>query len=164
MEQEGDDDNEKEKMEEDDGDKGNKKMKVCDGLGSKTQSLEPKPKFPSTKLLASDDKMYKFASSLFLKHMTKVDPQAVVTNVHEFQVMGEFGRVRKDVLERQIEITEGNRGKANVVYAWYAAPTFHVAGILALGFDLPTHKNYGFHLPSLGAGIFLADVESPQYR
>lgn len=53
------------------------------------------------------------------------------------------------------------QGKVNIVYGWYAAPTEKVASIFSDDFELI--PNYPILRPSIGAGIFLAELESPQH-
>lgn len=121
------------------------------------------PSFPNSKLLEENSKTYMYTSNLFLSNISKVDPHAIVTNIHEFQISESDGRARWDAFDKQIEITEALRGKANVVYAWYAAPAEEVASILSCGFEL-LYSHPLLERPTFGAGIILADLESPQYR
>jgi len=130
--------------------------------GPKQKSLAMTSKFPNAKQLSKNDNMYKYTIDLFFSNIAKVDMHAVVTDIHEFQISGAHGRARWDAFEKQIEITEAMRGKANVVYGWYAAPTEKVASIFSHGFELV--PNPPALRPSFGAGIFLAGLESPQHR
>lgn len=121
-------------------------------------------RFPNAKLLRKRDKTYVYFSSLFMSNMTKFDCNAIVKAIHEFETSGVHGRAWWDAFEKQIDETEAARGKANVVYAWYAVPPdmVLVASIFTNGFELL--QNPPVLRPSLGAGIFLADLESPHFR
>ena len=130
--------------------------------GSKQNILTLTSEFPNAKKLMKNDPTFMYTIDLFFSNICKIDMQAVVTDIHELKISGSRDRACWDAFEKHIEMTEVVRGKANVVYAWYAAPTEKVASILSHGFELisnpPTMR------PSLGAGIFLADLESPQHR
>ncbi|XP_073224355.1 inactive poly [ADP-ribose] polymerase RCD1-like [Cicer arietinum] len=155
---------------EDENDKKGKKKKiefeedaVTDGGGGTNQNeIVETSKFPNANILRKNDKTYRYANNLFMSNIMKIDPHATVTCIHEFQISGTYGRGRWNAFENLIETTKASRGKANVVYGWYAAPTEKVASIFSKGFELL--QDYPLVRPSIGAGIFLADLESPQYR
>uniref|UniRef100_A0A1S2YA82 Probable inactive poly [ADP-ribose] polymerase SRO3 n=1 Tax=Cicer arietinum TaxID=3827 RepID=A0A1S2YA82_CICAR len=154
---------------EDENDKKGKKKKiefeedaVTDGGGGTNQNeIVETSKFPNANILRKNDKTYRYANNLFMSNIMKIDPHATVTCIHEFQISGTYGRGRWNAFENLIETTKASRGKANVVYGWYAAPTEKVASIFSKGFELL--QDYPLVRPSIGAGIFLADLESPQY-
>ncbi|KAJ1391950.1 inactive poly [Sesbania bispinosa] len=106
-------------------------------------------KFPNTKLLGKNDKTYVYTSNLFLTRIAKVDPEAVVTNIHEIRISGSHVRACWDEFEKQIEINKTKRGRANVVYAWYATSREEVASILSHGFQLPHAENVSPLRPSI---------------
>ncbi|CAL5205279.1 unnamed protein product [Lathyrus oleraceus] len=118
-------------------------------------------KFPNTRLLSKTEKTYLYINNLFVRNVGKVDPNASIISIHDLHIFSPIARTRWSVFEKQKEITEAARGKANVVYGWYAAPAEKVVSIFNHGFKLIRY--YPELRPSIGAGIFLADLESPQY-
>ncbi|KAJ0427876.1 putative WWE domain, poly(ADP-ribose) polymerase, catalytic domain, RST domain-containing protein [Helianthus annuus] len=62
-----------------------------------------------------------------------------------------------ELFEKQVEITQKLRGKANVKYAWFASPTNAPSSIVAygLGHDGPKLGKYGY-------GVHLTAVDSAQ--
>ena len=138
------------------------------GSGSKRLNLDvniviPKPsEFPNTKLLSTTCKAYTYFSNLFISSVTKFDPEAIVMGIHEYQTLAPLVMARWQVFNKQFDITETARGKANIAYAWYATTKDEVTSILSNGFSLPTDTS-GL-LPTIRAGIYLASLESPNYR
>ncbi|GAU14289.1 hypothetical protein TSUD_308490 [Trifolium subterraneum] len=116
-------------------------------------------KFPNAKLLNKSDKSFAYINNLFMNNVGNIDPHATITSIHEFQISTPYGRACMDTFEKQIEITEAARGKANVVYGWYATPAEKVASTFFDGFKLLPNTLH----PTIGAAIFLADLESPQH-
>jgi hypothetical protein len=152
-------------VETSDGNKKGKRKLQCEEhvvVAKEISFLAQASKFPNAKLLNKSDKTYAYINNLFMNNVVKTDPHATITSIHEFQISSPYGRTCWDAFEKTIEIEEATQGKANVVYGWYAAPAEKVASIFSDGFKLlpecPT-----LH-PSIGAGIFLADLESPQHR
>ena len=156
-------------------DKGKRKMEHGedlgvgnDGSGSKRLNLDqnisiPDPSgFPNARLLSKTCEAYTYFSDLFISSITKFDPEATVTSIHEYQTLAPLVIARWQVFKKQIDIAEATRGKANVAYAWYTATKEEVASILSHGFSLPTDAS-GLP-PIMRAGIYLADLESPNYR
>ncbi|PNX83715.1 hypothetical protein L195_g039761 [Trifolium pratense] len=157
---------------------------------AKQLSLAQASRFPNAKLLNKSDKTYAYINNLFMNNVVNIDPHATITSIHEFQISTPYGRACWDTFEKQIEITEAARGKANVVYGWYATTAENVASEkqieiteaargktnVVYGWYATTAENVasifydGFKLlpntlhPTIRAGIFLADLESPQHR
>ncbi|CAI8599944.1 unnamed protein product [Vicia faba] len=118
-------------------------------------------KFPNTRLLSKTEKTYLYIKSLFMNNVGHIDPNACIISIHDLHYSSPIARARWSVFEKQVEITEAARGNANVVYSWYAAPAEKVVSIFRNGFKLI--RNYPQVRPSIGAGIFLANLESPQH-
>lgn len=119
-------------------------------------------KFPNTRLLTKTEKTYLYVKSLFMNNVVNIDPNASIISIHDLHDSSPIARDRWSVFEKQVEITEAARGNANAVYGWYAAPEEKVASIFNNGFKLI--RNYPEVRPSIGAGVFLAHLESPQHR
>ncbi|CAK8568917.1 unnamed protein product [Lathyrus sativus] len=118
-------------------------------------------KFPNTRLLSKTENTYLYINNLFMDNIGNIDPNASIISIHDLHILSPIARARWSVFEKQMEITEAARGKANVVYGWYAASEEKVVSIFSNGFKLI--RNYPEVRPSIGAGIFLADLKSPQY-
>lgn len=123
-----------------------KRQRIADASGPAT------PRWPNVKPSREGDGAYATVKNVFIPAIRKVHPGATVTAVHKCAREGLMEKARREVFNKQMEITKAARGTANVVYAWYGASVQAVAGVLAHGFGVSS---------KLSAGVYLSPLASP---
>lgn len=116
------------------------------------------PRWPNTRSLREPDRAYALVRNCFLSGMRNFDTGATITSIHHCSRLGNLGRARFELFQKQIEITNAERGKSNVAYAWLGASAEVVESILAHGFGLPSK------ISTYGVGVYLSAVGSPYAR
>ncbi|XP_061969199.1 probable inactive poly [ADP-ribose] polymerase SRO3 [Populus nigra] len=112
----------------------------------------------NTRVFKEEEKSYSPVKNYFLSGMKKIDPDVVITAIHQCTRKGLSGEARQEVFLKQIEITKAARGVSNTVYAWYGAPAKEVESILAHGFGGPRKVSAG---ETYGVGVYLSPFGLP---
>uniref|UniRef100_A0A6M2EHY9 Uncharacterized protein n=1 Tax=Populus davidiana TaxID=266767 RepID=A0A6M2EHY9_9ROSI len=107
----------------------------------------------NTRVFREEEKSYSPVKNYFLSGMKKIDPDVVITAIHQCTRKDLSGEARQEVFLKQIEITKAARGVSNTVYAWYGAPAKEVESILAHGFGGPRKVSAS---ETYGVGVYLS--------
>ncbi|KAL9359466.1 hypothetical protein Peur_047589 [Populus x canadensis] len=113
----------------------------------------------NTRVFKEEEKSYSPVKNYFLSGMKKIDPDVVITAIHQCTRKGLSGEARQEVFLKQIEITKAARGVSNTVYAWYGAPAKEVESILAHGFGGPRKVSSAGE--TYGVGVYLSPFGLP---
>lgn len=117
-----------------------------------------KARWEKTKLLKEGQKEYTIVKNLFLSGLRSVEPDAMITRIHQCTRTGVLDKARYEVFMKQMEIMKKARGDANMVFAWHGTSAKGVDSILAHGFGMPDQVQ-----PPRphGVGVYLSPARLP---
>ncbi|PON72591.1 Poly(ADP-ribose) polymerase [Trema orientale] len=121
---------------------------------------ETHPRWPNVKLVREDDSTFTTVSNIFLTGIRRIHPSATITAIHQCARVGPLEKARREIFNKQMEMTKAARGTSNTVYAWYGASPKAISDVLAHGFGVSANANTGGVRLSPLANPFRSAVQS----
>ncbi|MFS7888430.1 putative WWE domain, poly(ADP-ribose) polymerase, catalytic domain, RST domain-containing protein [Helianthus anomalus] len=133
-----------------------KRAKVDHNLNERCKQLDSTADQFVEKIQQSDDCKTLDPETVRNMFIKDVDPALKVDIVDVKKCTGDIMESKLELFLKQLEITEKQRGKANVKYAWFMSPTDVNSStvVYGLGHDGPKLGRYGY-------GVHLTAVNSP---
>ncbi|KAK8923507.1 putative inactive poly [ADP-ribose] polymerase SRO1 [Platanthera zijinensis] len=116
-------------------------------------------RWPETKSLRDDEKLYKTVEKLFLSSIKRFSPGTTITSIHRCLHSAPSGNSRLLTFELQKRAAMEARGNANVKFGWHGTSSSSIATIISQGFGKTNSGQLG--LSSHGLGIHLSPPHSP---
>ncbi|XP_057972908.1 probable inactive poly [ADP-ribose] polymerase SRO3 isoform X2 [Malania oleifera] len=115
-------------------------------------------KWANVTLLREGEKVHSTVKQLFLSGISRIEPEATITAIHQWTRMDPLGRARTENFQKHMNIIKAARGTCNTTLAWHGTSAEAVASILTHGFGLPS-KSCGSGI--YGVGVYLSPVGLP---
>ncbi|KAK8958396.1 putative inactive poly [ADP-ribose] polymerase SRO1 [Platanthera guangdongensis] len=127
----------------------------CDEIMEEVSS----DRWPETKSLRDDEKLYKTVEKLFISSIKRFSPGTTITSIHRCLHTTPSGNSRLLSFGLQKRAAMEARGNANVKFEWHGASSSSIATIISQGFRKTNSRQLG--LSSHGLDIHLSQPHSP---